>query len=645
MRSIKAFSHLCRVCVVLLFVSLTLASADRKAVEWPFYAGDQAATKYSLLTQINAQNVSHLRVAWTWKVGETALQQFGTYPGSFEDTPLMIDNVLYVTTPYNKVVALDAESGAPIWTFNPKSYEDGQPTNGMGFTHRGIAVWRDGGHLRIFLNTRYRLICLDAKTGKVVTSFGNNGTVDLSKGLIWPIKKLDYTQTSPPVVYKNLVILGSCVGDRLVYHNDPPGDVRAFDARTGEQVWSFHTIPQAGEFGNETWGANSWEFTGHTNVWAPMSLDAQRGLLYLPVSTPSNDFYGGHRPGNNLFADSIVCLDAATGIRKWHFQTVHHGLWDYDLPAAPILATVNADGKKIDAAIQVTKLGFSFVFDRVTGKPAWPIEERPVPASDVPGEQASPTQPFATRPPAFTPQGVSFDDAFDATPELKARAQEEMKKYRLGPVFTPPSYRGTVMRPGIIGGANWGGGAFDPESGLLYVKTTNLPHLARIVKPDTSSANPRATEVDADWSGYVLDMDATFSNGIPLPAPPYGQLTAIDLHNASIVWNETFADWPELRENPALKNVPLPAKLGLPGNAGLIVTGGGLVFVGSEDTALHAVDKKSGKDLWQGTLPGPSKGTPMTYLTQSGHQFVVVAVGSGDTAILVAFALRDSSRN
>lgn len=644
MKGAKTSSGFLCATVFLLFTPMVGASGVPKTVEWPFYAGDQAATKYSPLTQINVQNVSRLHVAWIWKTGETELKQFGTHPGSFEDTPLMIDGVLYVTTPYNKVVALNAETGAQIWAFDPKSYEDGQPTNGMGYTHRGVAAWRDGANLRIFLNTRYRLICLDARTGKVITSFGDNGVVDLSKGLIWPIKKLDYTQTSPPVVYKDLVILGSCVGDRLVYHRDPPGDVRAFDARTGRQVWSFHTIPQAGEMGNDTWGEDSWKFTGHTNVWAPMSLDVQRGLLYLPVSTPSNDFYGGHRPGNNLFAESIVCLDAATGIRKWHYQIVHHGLWDYDLPAAPILLTLNLKSRKVDVAVQLTKLGMAFVFDRVTGQPLWPIEERPVPASDVDGEHASTTQPFPTLPPVFTAQGVTLDDAFDATAELKAAAQAEMKKYRLGPMFTPPSYRGTIMRPGIIGGANWGGGAYDLETGVLYIRTTNLPHLARIVKPDSSSANPRAAEVDADWSGDVFDMDAVFSGGIPLTKPPYAQLTALDLNNAKIVWTQTFGDWAELRQNPALKNVKLPEKLGIPGNAGSIVTKGGLVLIGGEDAALHAIDKATGKDLWQGVLPGPAKGTPMTYQTSEGHQFVVIAVGGGEYATLVAFKI-DAPRN
>jgi quinoprotein glucose dehydrogenase len=629
---------------LVLTVGVTRCSAsDDRAGEWPYYGGDQASTEYSNLTQINKNNVSMLMLAWTWKTGEQELKQFGTHPGTFENTPLMIDNVLYVTTAYNQVAALNAETGAQLWKFDPKSYVDGQPTNGMGFSHRGIAAWRDGKKLRLFLNTRYRLICLDARTGQLVTSFGENGIVDLSQGLIWPIKKLDYTQTSPPVVFKDLVILGSVIGDRLVYRNDPPGEVRAFNVHTGKQVWSFHTIPQRGEFGNDTWGADSWKTTGHTNVWAPMSLDAKRGLLYLPVSTPSNDFFGGHRPGNNLFAESIVCLDAATGTRKWHYQIVHHGLWDYDLPTPPVLSTLKVHGRQVDVAVQLTKQGMAFVFDRVTGQPVWPIEERPVPESDVDGEHAAATQPFITLPPSFAPQGVTLDDAFDATPELKAAAQAEMKKYRLGPMFTPPSYQGTVMRPGIIGGANWGGGAFDPETGILYIKTTNLPHLARIVRPDSSSANPRAAEVDADWSGNVLDMDAVFSGGIPLTNPPYAQLTALDLNNAKIVWTETFGDWPELRQNPALANVKLPAKLGIPGNAGAIVTKGGLVFIGGEDAALHAIDKTTGSDLWQGPLPGPAKGTPMTYRTRDGHQFVVIAVGAGENATLIAFKIRASS--
>src|SRR3984885_8166496 len=283
-------------------VAVLGAQSPKKAeVEWPFYGGDQGGAKYSKLTDVNAKNVSRLHEAWSWKTGETELPQYGSRPGMFEVTPLMIDNVLYLTTPYNKVVALKADTGNVIWTYDSKAYEMGQPPNGTGWVHRGVAAWRDGGKLRIFLNSRYRLICLDAATGKPVPSFGQNGMIDLSEGLVWPINKLHYTETSPPVVYKDVVIVGNGVGDRLVYRHDPPGDIRGFDAHTGKQLWSFHTIPQAGEEGNETWGKDSWKFTGHTNVWAPMTLDAQRGLLFLPVSTPSNDFFGGNRPGNNLY--------------------------------------------------------------------------------------------------------------------------------------------------------------------------------------------------------------------------------------------------------------------------------------------------------------------------------------------------------
>jgi quinoprotein glucose dehydrogenase len=615
--------------------------ADRAPVDWAFWGGDPGSAHYSTLSDIHTGNVSELRQAWVWKTGETPLEEYGTRPGMFENTPVMIDGVMYVTSPYNKVVALDPEKGTVLWRYDPKSYVDGQPANGTGYVHRGIALWRDGhdgNKLRIFLNTRYRLMSLDAKTGQPVNSFGDNGVVDLSQGLVWPINKMHYTETSPPVVYKDLVIVGNGVGDRLMYKNDPPGDVRAFDARTGKRVWSFHTIPQAGEVGNETWGNDSWKFTGHTNVWAPFTLDARRGLLYLPVSTPSNDFYGGNRPGNNLFGETLVCLDANTGARKWHFQIVHHGLWDYDLSSPPVLGTITVDGKKIDAVVQLTKEGFAFVFDRVTGKPVWPIEERPVPPSDVPGEQASPTQPFPTRPPAFSPQGVTLDDAFDLTPELKAQAQAEMKKYRLGPLFTPPSIEGTLGRPGIIGGANWGGGAFDPETGMLYIKTTNSPAIFRVKKPDHSSANPRAAEVDAEWAGD-LGAQATFHGRLPLTKPPYGHVSAIDLNHGTIAWQQPFGDWPELRANPSLKDAKLPAVLGIAGPQGGIVTKGGLFFVGGEDMSLHAIDKASGKDLWQGALGGRSYGTPMTYRTRSGRQFVVIAVGQGADAALVAFSL------
>jgi glucose dehydrogenase len=644
-------------CLVLPSVG-GLAQKAGKPVEWPVYGGDQEGTKYSPLTQINKDTVGRLALAWEWQTGEAPRPEFGTTPGAFQNTPLMIDDVVYLSTPYNRVVALDADTGQEKWAFDPKAYEDGQVASGQGFVHRGVAAWRDGDRLRIFMNSRYHLYCIDAKTGHLVESFGTRGSIDLGEGLVWAINKKHYSNTSPPVVYKDLVILGNGVGDRLMYKNDPPGDVRAFNARTGKMAWSFHTIPQPGEFGNETWKNDSWSFTGHTNVWAPMALDERRGLVYLPVTTPSNDSYGGRRLGNTLFAESLVCLDAATGKRKWHYQLVHHGLWDYDPGSPPNLVTITVDGKKIDAVVQLSKQGFAYVFDRVTGVPVWPIEERPVPQSDVPGEETSPTQPFPTKPPAFTEQGATLDDAFDLTTELKAEAQAEMKKYRMGPLFTPPSMEGTIVRPGVWGGANWGGGSYDPETGLLYLKTVGSAAVSRIQKFDPTAprgrgrgaegrggegrgaggrAEDRSNDVDAEYTNR--GMPPTFRGSIPFFKPPYARVVAIDLNQGTIAWRVPFGDQPALREELAKLGVQnIPEKLGVQGPPGALVTKGGLVFIGGGDTMLHAMDKMTGKDVW--TAPTKeTTGTPMTYQTRSGRQFVLICTGRSTQATLAAFAL------
>ncbi len=602
------------------------------AQQWAVHGGDAGESKYSALTQINTNNVKNLKLAWTWKTGEVPLEQFKTRPGSFETSPLMIDGVLYLSTPYSNVVALDAQTGKELWTYDTKAYEGGQPASGVGFVHRGLAAWRDGGKLRIFMNSRARLICLDAETGKPVVNFGDNGAVNLVSGLRWETDPKRYTNTSPPVLYKNLVILGNGVGDRLTYKKDPPGDVRAFDAKTGKVAWTFHTVPMKGEPGFETWGQGSAEFTGHANVWAPFTVDTARGLVYLPVSTPSNDYYGGRRPGEGLYADSIVCLEATTGKLKWYRQLVHHGLWDYDMPSPPILVTIDVHGVKTDVAVQLTKMGFVYVFDRVTGKPIWDIEERKVPESDVPGEHAWPTQPFPVKPLPLADQGVTLDDAFDLTPELKKEAQAEMMKYRIGPLFTPPSIRGTLMRPGSIGGANWGGGAFDPDTGLLYVKTSNNGSLAKLRHP----AEP-TDEIDAEYTTGGGSFD--FHDHLPLLKPPYGYLSAINLNTGEIAWHEVFGDMPRLRNHPALQGVKLPEKFGASGAAGAIVTKGGLVFIGSGDQAVHAIDKSNGADLWTFPINRVVSGTPVTYMGKDGLQYVVVATGAGTDAVLMAFSL------
>jgi quinoprotein glucose dehydrogenase len=597
------------------------------------HGGDPGQTKYSPLDRINRANVAGLKVAWEWKSGEKGMPEYKTTPGPFEGTPIMIDGVLYFPSSYNRVIALDAVSGKELWAFDPEAYKDGPDPN-TRYSHRGVAAWRDGDHLRIFLNSHHSLFALDARTGRKIMTFGDNGVVNLLAGMRREPNPKQYSNASPVVVYKDLLIVGSNVNDNMAYTNDSLGDVRAFSARTGKLVWTFHTVPQSNEFGAKTWENGAEKITGHANVWAPFTLDAARGLVYLPVSTPTNDFYGGRRLGQNLFADSIVCLDAATGSRKWHFQLVHHGLWDYDTASPPILATIHHDGKKLDAVVQLTKTGFAYVFDRVSGKPVWPIEEKPVPASDVPGEKAWPTQPIPTKPPPLVDQGVTLDDAFDLTPDLKAEAQAQLKKYRLGPLFTPPSIQGTVGRPGVIGGANWGGGAFDPETGVLYVKTTNAGALFRLDRALKSE------EVDADYIWQGGGGLPPFHDGLPLLKPPYGYLTAINLNTGDFAWREVYGDMPQLRTNPALAGVQLPERFGLAGaQGGVIVTKGGLVFAGCGDSAVHAFDKTTGKELWTFPLPRRTTSTPMTYMGSDGRQYLVIATGSNEDAVLTAFAM------
>ena len=640
--------------VALLSAALAGAQEPGGTIEWPYVGAEQAHTKYARAEDLTPTTVSELEIVWHWEPNEMPLEEYGTRPGQFQATPIMVDNVLYLSTMYTRVAALDAETGAELWTFDPRAYEGGpKGASPTGFKHRGVAWWSNGDDARIFLNSRDRLYAIDASDGELDPGFGVGGTVLLTEGHGRPVSHREFDQTSPPVVFEDLVIVGSRVPDRVQRKFDPPGTVQAFDVRTGVRRWVFFTIPQSkDDFGADTWEDESWRYTGHANVWGLMSLDTERGLLYVPTSTPSSDYWGGRRVGANLFAESLVCLDARTGVRRWHFQTVHHGMWDYDLSAAPNLVTITVAGRRIDAVAQVAKNGFTYVFDRVTGEPVWPIVERAVDtATDVPGEVPYPTQPFPTRPPPFSGQGVSLQDANDLTPEIHALAVQEMQRFRLGPLYTPPSLQGTLQRPGASGGANWGGAAFDPETGLLYVRTSE--------DADTNQVCMNAgndPEVDVEYSnncpyGATLIMyreaggpgaAQTPESGlgpIPLIRPPYAHLVAIDLNAGEIAWKVPFGEGnPEVREHPLLRGLALPERLGTRGNSGPMVTKGGLVFVGGGAAYLYAFDKATGDELWRGPTPGRTHANPMTYRTRSGRQFVVIATGTGPDAALVAFS-------
>ena len=638
------------VAIVSVFPSaLTAQHAAGRSVDWPTYGNDAGGLKYSPLADVNRATVTRLRPVFTWEAREQIVSasegQQPARPGLFQATPLAIHDTLFFSTPYNRVIALDANSGRELWSYDPQAWKTyGQPSNGTGFVHRGVATWSNGRERRVFINSRWRLIALDARNGKPIASFGTNGEVDVTSALSRPVRREHYTNTSPPVVWRNLVILGNGVGDRLVYHGDPPGDIQAYDVRTGKRVWLFRTVPQPGEFGNDTWKDSSWSYMGHTNVWAPFTVDSARGLVYLPVGTPSDDWYGGERRGAGLFGETLLCLDARTGTRRWHFQVAHHGLWDYDLPAPPNLVTVMHDGRKTDIVVAPTKQGFLFAFERVSGKPLWPIEERAVPPSDVPGEDASATQPFPSRPAAFAKQGFSADDVIDFTPDIRRAALEELQKYRTGPMYSPPSLQGTVAMPGVIGGAGWGGAAVDPETGWAFVKATNSPALFTLqhhrVKSDTVDT-PYMVDLAHSSLGVSQRNNAEGAerSSLPINKPPYGTLTAIDLNTGDTKWQIVLGDAPEVRRHPALQGVSLPPLLGVAGSPGALVTKGGLVFVTGGGRVLYAIDSRTGESLWQYDLGRPGYSNPMTYRTKAGRQYIVIATGGGTTSTLMAFAL------
>ena len=617
------------------------ANAQQGATDgqWPSYNGDLGATQYAPLAQIHGGNLDRVRVAWQWSSPHQALAEAtpSLTAGGFKGTPIMVDGVLYVRTSLSVVAAVDAATGRQLWSFDPKSYDAGRPTN-LGFNTRGVAHWSGNGRSLIFVATGdSRLWALDARTGNPVPEFGNRGSVDLIEGLRRETPRGAYTVMSPPLVVGDLVIVGSSISDGPRYMTAPPGDVRAFDVRTGRQVWVFHTVPQPGEPGHETWEGGSADYTGNANVWTVMSADPELGLVYLPTGTPTNDWYGGHRLGDNLFAESIVAVEAATGRYVWHYQVVHHGLWDYDLPAAPTLVDVVVNGRPVKALAQITKQGFVFVLDRATGEPIWPIVERPVPPSSVPGEKASPTQPFPTKPAPFESQGIGPSDLIDYTPELRAEAEAILYESDFGPLYTPPTLRGTLNNPGWFGGANWFGAAADPKTGMLYVPSRTNPIKVQLVEADPARSDFR----------YMRggDQSARGPRGLPLIKGPHLRLTAINLNSGDHAWQVPLGDG--VRQRVIGMGAPDPGPQGGGAFTGPLLTET-LVFVGhagardgreAAPPALLAIDKATGRTLGELELPEIPNGTPMTYVV-GGRQMLVVAVGAGPTAGLVALALQ-----
>ena len=669
--------------------------------EWPHYTGDLTGARYSPLDQINAENFNKLEVAWRFKT-----DNLGTRPEyKLEGTPLMVNGMIYATAGTRRsVVALKADTGELVWVHT--EFEGQRAVNApRQLSGRGLSFWSDGrGNDRIiYVTTGYRLIQLDANTGARVPSFGKDGIVDLKMGVVHgsgqqiDLVSGDIGLHSTPAVVKDVVIVGAAhkEGMTVKTHDNAKGLVRAFDVRTGRLLWTFNTIPRPGEFGNDTWQNNSWATNGNAGVWTQISVDEELGLVYLPVESPTSDFYGGHRPGNNLFGESLVCVDLKTGQRKWHFQIVHHPIWDYDLSSAPLLADINVNGQTIKAVALPTKEAFLYVFDRVTGKPVWPIEERPVPKGDVPGEWYSPTQPFPTKPPAYARQAVTPDDVIDFTPELKAQALKNLEQFKVGPMFNPPVVSKTggpvaALTIGTLnGGTNWPGAGYDPETHTAFLPASNaaVAPLGLVEPPESFPSDLKYVSGRAgqpfrvsEGPGYGSAADypqeprrrpaanpapaatpppaaaagaggGTQVQNLSIVKPPYGTLSAINLDRGELEWQVPHGDTPDVvRNHPLLKGMNIP-KTGQSGAVGLVVTKT-LVIMGDPQVTttpdhprgamLRAYDKKTGKEVGAIYLPAPQSGSPMTY-SVNGKQYIVVAVSGGSySGEYIAFALPSS---
>ena len=664
--------------IVSLMPAVAFAQYHPKDTEWASYAADLAGTRYRPLDQINASNFGNLEIAWRIKT-----DNFGDRPEyKLEGTPLMVNGVLYATAGSRRaVIAVDPESGELLWIHGEHEGKRGGAAPRQ-LSGRGLAYWSDGVDERIFYVTPgFRLICLNAKTGVRVTSFGENGIVDLKMDDDQTISDwnsnhewVPNTETgeigiqSAPVVAGNTVIVGAAFREGMTPRSmrNNKGYARGFDVRTGKRLWIFHTIPKKGEFGYDTWDKGSAEYTGNTGVWSQVTVDEKLGLAYLPVESPTSDFYGGHRPGNNLFGESLVCVDLKTGERKWHFQLVHHPLWDMDISSAPILADITVDGKPVKAVAQPTKQGFLYMFDRVTGKPIWPMPEKPVEVGNVPGEWYSPTQPIPTKPPAYSRNGVSIDDLIDFTPALREKAKQDVAKYHLGPVFTPPTVSkqegplGTLTMGTASGGTNWPGGSYDPETHIAYLYACNscIEPIGLVPAPkevsdmnyvagvagrevqimhgpgeNAGADSPKPPKKRAGSSYSRLEED-----DLPIVKPPYGTITAINLDKGEFVWQIAHGETPDVvRNSELLKGMNIPRTGQTTYNIGtlitktLVIAGEGQVTTTADHprgAMLRAYDKATGKEVGAVYMPAPQSGSPMTYMIH-GKQYIVVAVSGG----------------